>query len=525
MSVNTEEVYVEIPVENNENSSLTEYHDFEESEIASLNLIEIIFTKHTSKEALNKIEDELKALGVEMTIHKIKRNKKGVINKIDISFKGENGTTNYNVKQTDGITPFQFKQDEYGFGVSSINEDYNVTPTTKVINDTIWVKNFNKAYTSSNIRDTLRFKNPNFGSLNTFGGDTIKGQSIIVTDPKFTKQIINNFAVEPITKSTEASDKINTYLNTKDEPLFIVNNKIIPPSEFRKIDPQRIKALTIHKGEKAMELYGNRAKYGAIIVETMASSKNAWAFSTGVKAVSPSHKETDKSKRAFSYKITNVQFIPDSLVKKENKVPWDFQIGKVESLRNSTIEDVNSYVNSGKKPLIIIDDKEMGTIDISSGFDYSIIKEVTIVKGEKAAKMFGEKAKDGAIIIITKEAFLKDTNTKPNKDNWKTTYAEVNSLKHEDGNDSFNKTILYFVSKKTSDSMLEDYKREIKAQGIAVKYSKLKRNSEGKIIQIKISIKDESGNETSATFEDTNGIKTIRFGKSENGLVVNTKPI
>ncbi|KMQ67439.1 hypothetical protein ACM39_13455 [Chryseobacterium sp. FH2] len=57
-------------------------------------------------------------------------------------------------------------------------------------------------------------------------------------------------------------------LSTNDNPLYIVDGTMIDVEEFKKIDPEKIEALTVLKGEKALLLYGSKAANGVIVIET-----------------------------------------------------------------------------------------------------------------------------------------------------------------------------------------------------------------------------------------------------------------
>ena len=53
---------------------------------------------------------------------------------------------------------------------------------------------------------------------------------------------------------------------TKKNPLYVVDSKILQSDA--NIDPESIKEIRIIKGEKAIELYGERARDGIIMIET-----------------------------------------------------------------------------------------------------------------------------------------------------------------------------------------------------------------------------------------------------------------
>ena len=56
----------------------------------------------------------------------------------------------------------------------------------------------------------------------------------------------------------------------------------------------------------------------------------------------------------------------------------------------------------GKKPLYVIDDMPFPSLTLDD-IDATMVESVTILKAEEAVKEYGEKAKDGAIIIVSKQ--------------------------------------------------------------------------------------------------------------------------
>ena len=58
--------------------------------------------------------------------------------------------------------------------------------------------------------------------------------------------------------------------------------------------------------------------------------------------------------------------------------------------------------DDGEKPYILLDGKEI-TYKEMNNLDSDTIKGVNVLKGKSATDKYGSKAKDGAIIISTKE--------------------------------------------------------------------------------------------------------------------------
>ncbi|MBF4984239.1 TonB-dependent receptor plug domain-containing protein, partial [Nonlabens mediterrranea] len=81
---------------------------------------------------------------------------------------------------------------------------------------------------------------------------------------------------------------------------------------------------------------------------------------------------------------------------------------------NSHIQGmINGYLSSGsyivmnnsndENPLVIIDGKESDRSFLNGNMDMSNIDSMNVLKGESATEQYGVKAKDGAVIIITKD--------------------------------------------------------------------------------------------------------------------------
>lgn len=54
----------------------------------------------------------------------------------------------------------------------------------------------------------------------------------------------------------------------KNKPLIILDGQRIPYEKFNQIDPKTIESMEVVKNEKAIELYGEEAKNGVIIIKS-----------------------------------------------------------------------------------------------------------------------------------------------------------------------------------------------------------------------------------------------------------------
>lgn len=141
------------------------------------------------------------------------------------------------------------------------------------------------------------------------------------------------------------------------EPLLIVDDKEVSYSILSAIDPSNIESIEVLKNEKATRKYGERGKNGVVVV-TLKSVEN----------------------RAIPKDVPQTGvFISDA---------------KAHSRGN---------------PIIILDGKEVGSID---SVDPSTIKSISVIKNISGAseddvklfEQYGEKAKDGIILITSKKS-------------------------------------------------------------------------------------------------------------------------
>ena len=62
-----------------------------------------------------------------------------------------------------------------------------------------------------------------------------------------------------------------------------------------------------------------------------------------------------------------------------------------------------AFISASEKTLVIIDGKEADSTTALDDLDPSNIDKMEVLKGEKAVEKYGEKAKNGVILITTKK--------------------------------------------------------------------------------------------------------------------------
>ncbi len=126
----------------------------------------------------------------------------------------------------------------------------------------------------------------------------------------------------------------------KDQPMFILNGEEIPREDFNLIQPDDIESITVLKDHTAIDKYGEDAKNGVIIINT----KNGIKLNSGI----------------------------------------------------------NLDIDKDNPPLIYKDGVEISLEDIKK-INENTIESINVFKGKSAKEKYGEKGKNGVIIIKMKE--------------------------------------------------------------------------------------------------------------------------
>ena len=164
-----------------------------------------------------------------------------------------------------------------------------------------------------------------------------------------------SFFEKPLNKSNtpkKHSGKWNE-ISSDPEPLFIIDGVQQPAGQntLDKIDQNNIERIDVLKGASAKELYGEKGNSGVVSITT--------------KKKMQSINETDKI-----------------------KLNGNVQLGKMDNF----------------KGLFIIDGKEYNKKEFSDlNLEEVNIESVNVFKGESATKLYGDKGKEGVIVIATRK--------------------------------------------------------------------------------------------------------------------------
>jgi TonB-dependent SusC/RagA subfamily outer membrane receptor len=268
------------------------------------------------------------------------------------------------------------------------------------------------------------------------------------------------------TLSTDDSNDSNIIFRESDEPIFIINGKKVEKSIFEDVDSEDIQSVFVLKGKKAVEKFGDEGKNGAII---MTKKGSKFVFSES---------EDDQIKK------TKGEFIIET---------------------------------DGDTPLYIIDGKVVEKDDLND-INPNQIDSVEVLKDQTAITMYGKEGENGVIIIKTKKNGILNSKNKGiliEKEDGSPYQIEVSNVYVTYNNEEI--AAEFIITKSSSDAFLEHQKEALKKHGIDAKFSKVKRNKADEISSIKISLDDNNGRKSSASWkEKSQGIPDIVLGKSND---------
>ena len=195
--------------------------------------------------------------------------------------------------------------------------------------------------------------------------------------------------------------------------------------------------------------------------------------------------------------------------------------GNIFIEKHKAHDEGNLFFAGKEKVLFIVDGEESdgAAVELISPNN---IMEMNVFKGDQAIKVYGDKGKDGVVIIKTKphgeNHFVYEVEHDINEPH---VNVQIDSDKEVIWISKDHKSGTDIIKKNTTDAELKRMKSNFENKKIEFKYSKLKRNKNGEITRIKISLNDNEGNKSSSTFDTGNkAINPILLGKTRNNLVI-----
>lgn len=191
-----------------------------------------------------------------------------------------------------------------------------------------------------------------------------KGKVIIKSSENgelWSGDVNSNFSIKSLGKG---ENKIFISTNEKkdglEDPLYIVDDKEVAKKDLDDVDPNNIASVNVLKGEAATKLYGNKGKDGVVLIYTKSKNSNP----------------------KINNSVSDLKFILDDTEIKDRKYL-----------------DTNVL---GKNALLIIDGKETRNKKLDK-IDTDNIESINVIKGKSATKLYGDKGKNGVIVITTKK--------------------------------------------------------------------------------------------------------------------------
>lgn len=164
-----------------------------------------------------------------------------------------------------------------------------------------------------------------------------------------------------------------------DKPLIFLDGKEIKHDQLSNIADDSFGSIEVFKGEKAIALYGDRAKNGVLVITTKkdgeSSKSGSFSVFNGDKHIKIS--EEGLSLRSGDYTVS---------------VGGDYKEFE-KSLKPKR----------GSDPLYLVNGQEVSSAVVKT-IDAESIASMDVFKGDKAVELYGDDAKNGAVIITTKTA-------------------------------------------------------------------------------------------------------------------------
>jgi len=399
-----------------------------------------IITKDHTDDDFDKIKKQAKLIGIVLKFKKIKRNSKNEIISISAEFKNKNGSGTYSPKGKNPIKPFAFEQTDnsFGFGPSIKQKTNNFSQKEKAPNNQKQGFRINKrgllgrislGKPQSRVTDrflksdylvtkqpsplaSIRIGLPSTGSQKT----PLNEEKIVVTGYNLNKEI-------PLGNQ----DHINASQNDHEKyritagyslngigiaPLIIVDGKETSKN-INDLDANDIHSITVLKDESATKIYGNKGKNGVILITTKNNApKQITIRGTRANGKQPiliiNGKKTSKKIEDIDQQtIHSINVLKgEKAIEKYGRKAEDGIVEITTKKRhNIHLSENTSPINSivilkGKEPIYEINGIE-STKKQALKIKSNEFKSITALSGKDAIKKYGEKGKNGVMVIST----------------------------------------------------------------------------------------------------------------------------
>lgn len=219
-----------------------------------------------------------------------------------------------------------------------------------------------------------------------------------VKEPDFqTAALLDTVIIVPPT-GVEDAQTPNIVVNRKDdgpEPLIIIDGKESSRAEMEKISPDDIESIEVLKGQTAVEKYGEKAGNGVVII----NMRNGQAKG----------RETDDAVKVDGGGTADIaQEAGDG----EAEVISTLRVvggGKISD-EGADLKVITLPGNPADQPLYILDGKEI-TPEEFARIDPAGIESIEVLKDQTAIEGYGDKGRNGVLIITLKTHQAEDEVT------------------------------------------------------------------------------------------------------------------
>ena len=299
--------------------------------------------------------------------------------------------------------------------------------------------------------------------------------------------------------------KQNKLIDAK-KALILYNGKEISYKDLDKIDVKSISSSGNIVAEHAVKKHGDKAKNGVVFINTkeydMETNPVFKEIYEKVDEIKERERNTKKQSNLNAEEIEKrgtarkEQLEESKRTREEIKSEYQISFETSSADDNIILIKENKKVNY-KQALIILDGKEISRSELDKIKPTEISPVISFSGNENNIKKYGEKAKNGVVIIETNK------NSKPTVDTDKLPYFKLN-----DG-ESFT------ISKRSSDEDLDFYKQTLQKSDCKVRFSNIKRNNKKEITSITI-VLEKNGTESKKKINQTNAIDPVQIGVSNN---------
>lgn len=350
-------------VEFKEQSEMKELAEIKELIELSSERIELILDKNTTAEGLEKIVETFKSeASLTITFKGVKRNSNAEIIALRISAKGENSQAKFENSGAEAIKPIKI----------SYNSETNAISIGNV-------GKLHKKHKSYTIHED--------GNVH-FKGDHKKGSYVFINkDGKkktwTSKEVYGDKSKNVyINKKHSKDGDSHVWFSANDKDTLIHKEKII-----------------IKKGDDAMWVGKNGENVNVKVIETDGGKIKVEVITEGdheIKMI----KELKDVKEIE--KVHEIAIIKEGSGKGENVFIIKTDDGKAHKISKKKSDNFIFIGDTDKNPLIFIDGKEVSKEEMEK-LDQNTMGTIEVLKGDKAVEKYGEKAKDGVILITTKK--------------------------------------------------------------------------------------------------------------------------